>query len=113
MASVKAFRESNTFQVRKEEAREAKDRHPDRVPVICEPASKILKPLERSRFLVPADLPLKLLARLLRRRLGLPPTAELRLFSDTGELELQGHVADVYSRNRDNDDMLYLRYAEK
>ena len=105
---------------RLKEATKAKERYPDRLPLVVERSSKNIPALAKSGWmLVPSDLSVSKLARLVRRRLAdVPPTAEVRLevMPRNGKAVAvdDGAVADLYSRyHRPHDRFLHLRYSLK
>ena len=105
---------------RHKEATKAKERYPDRLPLVLERGSKNIPALGKSGWmLVPADLSIAKLAKLVRRRLtDVPPTAEVRLevVQRNGKAVPvdDGAVADCYSRFHNTvDRFLHLRYTVK
>ena len=93
------------------------ERHPDRVPVICDRGeafdAALVKPTRgeaKIKFLVPRDMTLPAFQRVIRRQLYLEPTAALFLFCG-GRLAENTTMERLAQRHRDPDGFLYLRYC--
>ena len=100
--------------LRKEEAKKARGRHIDRLPLNCEPHKAGTAVLDKPLLLVPADLPVRLLVGCIRRRLREKTQSEVtkvKLFVNDAAME-EGYVADHYLKYHNSEDlMLNIKYA--
>ena len=96
------------------ESSKIREKYPDRIPVICEkdPKSKI-EAIDKSKFLVPADLTVTQFSYIIRKKLELDKAKALFLLisskhSPTGE----SIMSDIYAQFKDVEDgFLYITYT--
>ena len=105
------------FEARAAESARIKEKFAGRVPVIVERAPRSAVPdIDKSKFLVPADLTVGQFCFIVRKRLSLPPESALFVFvvsakgattlPPTGQL-----IRELYAASGDPDGFLYCLYA--
>ena len=68
------YKASHSLDYRKAEADKVRERHPDRLPVICEKVEgSAITDLDKNKFLVPADLTVGQFVLVVRKRVMLDP----------------------------------------
>ena len=110
--NVSKYRETHTFEQRKQEAEKVRERHPDRLPVICEKVeqSKITD-LDKTKFLVPSDLTVGQFVIVVRKRVMLEPEKAIFLFIGDSVPPNQAMMSDLYAKHKDQDGFLYVKYS--
>jgi GABA(A) receptor-associated protein len=112
------FQQQNSAEKRSRESAKVMEKYPDRVPVICERAPNGIfnfsevPELDRSKYLVPADITVGQFFYVVRKRLQLGP--ELALFFFIGKTAMPRPAAlmsEVYNQQRDSDGFLYITYS--
>lgn len=110
---MQSFRET-PFETRKAMAASIRQRHPDRVPVICDRSPNFdvnfIKDA-KIKFLVPEEMTLGAFQRVIRRQLYLEPSAALFVFCDERLCEAATTMYTLFERHRDDDGFLYLMYC--
>tara|TARA_Y100000389_G_C17456578_1_gene518567 strand:- start:602 stop:946 length:345 start_codon:yes stop_codon:yes gene_type:complete len=107
------FKELYSFEDRSGEAERIREKHPDRVPVICEksPNDTLLPKINRVKYLVPCDLVIAQFIYIIRKRINIEPENAIFLFVK-GNIPLSSElVASVYEKDRDEDGFLYVTYS--
>ncbi len=101
---------------RKDESSKIREKYPDRVPVICEKASRsTLKDVDKTKYLVPLDLTVSQFSFIIRKRLELSKEAALFLLV-SGKRSITGDttMSEIYEKYRDNQDgFLYIAYTSE
>jgi GABA(A) receptor-associated protein len=106
------YKRDNSFEKRSAEASAVRERHPDRIPVICEKVGRSKAPdLDKNKFLVPADLSVAQFLIVVRKRLMLEPKQSLYIFINEAVTPGGAPLSDVYSQHKDSDGFLYVKYA--
>lgn len=99
------------FEVRRKESMKVMTKYPDRIAVICHSLRPQDPPVDKSKYLVPADLMFGQLVYVIRKRMKLPPSQALFFFVDGKVPAAQQSLQDIYSRYRDADGFLYVTYS--
>jgi hypothetical protein len=99
---------------RKKEAKKAREKFPNSVPIVFEkdPKSKI-ESFPKSRYLIDKNLTINQFQVLLREKLKLEPTSAFFLLVN-GKILIQGETTlqNVYEKYQDKDDnFLYILYS--
>ena len=95
------------------ESRAVREKHPDRIPVLCERhASSALKDVGSKKFLVPRDLTIGQFIYVLRKRMPLPSSQALFLSTESGHIPPSSQqMQQTHAAHQDEDGFLYLRYS--
>ena len=92
------YKLAHALDYRKAEADKVRDRHPDRLPVICEKnEGSNIADLDKNKFLVPSGLTVGQFVLVLRKRITLEPSI--------------ARMSDLYAKHKDEDGFLYVRYS--
>ncbi|RNE97925.1 microtubial binding protein [Trypanosoma rangeli] len=119
------YQRMHTFAERQKEVTTVRERFPQHIPIVCEPASsdtalnagpisercRVLRDLDCSKFLVPGDASMQQLMVLLRGRLVLDAEQAIFLFIDDAVLPNSACVGDLYAQRKDIDGFLYMTYS--
>ncbi len=107
------FKSRIPFNKRLEESRLIKGRYPERIPIICERASRNadVPLIAKCKFLAPAQMTIGQFMYVIRRNLSLPPEKALFLFVGTSLPTTQTLVRELYSDFVDEDGFLYIKYS--
>jgi len=107
------YKRESTQQERSKESERLRAQFPDRVPVIVEPADERQPPVDKRKFLVPADLTVGQLMYVVRKRIKLP--AEQALFFAVADARAippaAALISEIFERHADPDGHLYMTYC--
>lgn len=108
------YKERKSFESRMGEASSILAKYTDRIPIICErhTSCSSLPMIDKHKYLVPRDLTAGQFMYVLRKRLRINSEQAIFLFTDSGQLPPSSHqLSDIYTRCKDDDGFLYLRYS--
>ena len=107
------FKSRIPFHKRREEAISIKQKFPDRIPIICERASRNadVPLISKCKFLAPAQMTIGQFMYVIRRNLSLPPEKALFLFVGASLPTTQTLVRELYADYADEDGFLYMKYS--
>ena len=106
------YKLAHNFEYRKAEADKVRDRHPDRLPVICEKnEGSNIADLDKNKFLVPSGLTVGQFVLVLRKRITLEPEKAIFLLIDNNVPPSIARMSDLYAKHKDEDGFLYVRYS--
>lgn len=107
------FKQQHSVEVRKLESQRIREKHPDRIPVICEKAdtSSDVPDIDKKKYLVPADLTTGQFLYVIRKRLKLPAEKALFLFVNGTIPPTASLLNNIFEANKDEDGFLYLTYS--
>lgn len=109
---VSKYKAAHSLEIRKAEAEKVRERHPDRLPVICEKVeSSPINDLDKNKFLVPADLTVGQFVLVVRKRVILDAQQAIFLFINDTVPPTSAHMSDLYEKHKDEDGFLYVKYA--
>lgn len=112
--TMSTFCENTSFVDRKKQSEEILKRYPNRVPIIVELSKHdhSLKPIDRTKYLVPIDLKLSNFLLLIRKRIELDNTKALYLFFNDKLVAGTSHtMGSLYTTHSNEDGFLYCIYA--
>jgi len=110
--------EAVPFEKRSTEARKILSKFPDRVPVICEKASRSLLPdIDKKKFLVPGSMLCGEFKFIIHKHINQAAGASIMsdqtiyLFVDNTSPKASALMSDVYDQYRNDDGFLYISYS--
>ena len=105
----KTFKEIHSLEKRKAEADRIRAKYPDRIPIIVEPAeNSTLPPLDKKKYLVPADLTIGQFVYVIRKRIKLLPEKAIFIFVNNTLPPTAGLLSQIYLQHHDTDGFLYV-----
>ncbi|GMH48152.1 hypothetical protein TrRE_jg13377 [Triparma retinervis] len=110
---MSGFKTEIAFEKRQSEAARIRDKYPDRVPVICEKASRSgdIPDIDKKKYLVPADLTVGQFQYVIRKRIKLAPEKALFIFVNNTTPPTSQLMSTVFEESRDEDGFLYVKYS--
>jgi GABA(A) receptor-associated protein len=107
-----SFKEKYDFDKRKSEADRIRTKYPSKIPIIVEKNKKSSIPdLDKSKFLVPADLTVGQFIFVVRKRIKLGSEQGLYIFVNNSIPPTASLLSMVYEANKDKDGFLYITYS--
>ena len=107
-----SFKECHSFDKRCAESKRIRTKYGDRIPVIVERSSKNdLKPIDKTKFLVPADLTVGQFIYVIRRRIKLDAEVAMFLMVDGKMMATSSPMSLADDEHRDKDGFLYVTYS--
>lgn len=108
------YKTIKSFTERLEETHKIIEKYPDRIPCILEKIDENnsnLPSIDKKKFLVPEDLTMAQFMYVIRKRLNLSAEQAIFIFCN-GQLVLnQTNMIQLYEKNKDKDNYLYLHYS--
>jgi GABA(A) receptor-associated protein len=107
------YKMNHSLEQRMQEAEKVRERHPDRLPVICEKVDGSNIPdIDKNKFLVPSDLTVGQFVLVVRKRVMLEPEKAIFLFIDDKTIPSNAAMmSDLYQKHKDEDGYLYVKYS--
>ena len=108
-----SFRTRLSLAQRQTESSRIRLAHPDRCPVICEraPADRVLFEIDRTKYLVPAEMTTGQFMFVIRKRMKMKPERALFLFAGNVVPSTASLITALYDEQHDDDGFLYLLYS--
>ena len=110
------YKSVKTKEERIEEFNKISKNNPDKIPIICEKASKSkIKKIDKTKYLVSGDLTVAQFTSLIRKKLNLEQEKALFLLVKArNALTGNDTMSDVYRKYKDEEDgFLYIVYASE
>lgn len=106
------FKDLHNLQQRKEEVERVLHKYPDRIPIICEPKDPAKDgELDKTKFLVPADLTVGQFLYVVRKRVNIAPEQAVYLFSRGKPLASGTLLSLVYAELKDPCGFLFITFT--
>lgn len=89
------------------------NKYPDRIPVICQHAikDKVLPQIDKSKYLVPADLTVGQFAYVIRKRIKMNPEQALFLIINDNVMPVVSMtMSEIYTNHKSEDGFVYIYY---
>jgi len=108
------YKEDNSLEKRRSEGEKIRRKYADRIPVIVEklPSAKI-RELDKSKYLVPADLTVSQFYFLIRKRIQLKSEDALFFFVNNTIPASSTSMGELYQQFHDEDNFLYMAYSDE
>lgn len=109
------FRKKYSDEERLAESKRIIEKYRDRIPVIVEKyenCDKSIPEIDKSKYLVPNDLTIGQFLYVIRKRINIPPTKALFLFTENGSIPSSSSVMNtIYQTYKGKDGFLMLQYC--
>lgn len=110
------YKSATPLDTRKAEAARVLQKHPDRIPIICERSpscTSTIPEIDKKKYLVPRDMTIGQFVYVVRKRIHMKPEEALFLFLHRNNTLPQSAlvIADVYSQHANEDGFLYMSYS--
>ena len=108
-----SFKNEHNYEKRIAESGRILNKFPERVPIIVEknPADKTISNIDKSKYLVPADLTVGQFVYIIRKRIKLEPEKALFLFINNFLPPTSALISEIYEKHKDMDNFLYVNYT--
>jgi GABA(A) receptor-associated protein len=108
------FKKKHSFSKRLEEANRILNKYPNKIPIIVQEGNNYSLPkLEKIKYLVPNDITMGQFMFVIRKRLKLRPEMSLILFVNNKLIPNQQLLSDVYPKEKDVDNFLYMSICQE
>ena len=112
-----SFVNSKPFDERKAESKRIIEKHPDRIPIICERSktcSTTMAEIDKKKYLVPKDMTIGQFIYVVRKRINVKKEDALFIFINNNHLPQSSDVVvNVYSAYKNADGFLYMEYSSE
>lgn len=109
------FRKRYSEPERLAESKRILEKYPDRIPVIVEKSensNKDIPDIDKSKYLVPNDLTIGQFLYVIRKRINIPPTKALFIFTENGTIPpASSLMTAIYQSHKGRDGFLMLQYC--
>lgn len=107
------FKDTYSFDKRRQETQKIKSMYPDRVPIICERSTRCtssIPNIDKVKYLVPLDLTVGQFLYVIRKRIQLSSSSSIFLASGRTILKNTTPLLQIYEEQQDKDGFLYVEY---
>ena len=112
--NLSSFKNKYHFALRLNESTRVLQKHPDRIPIICEKQANCDIPeLNKQKYLVSDDLTCGQFIYIIRNRLKLPPEKAIYLIINGTIPSTSSTIMEVYDKNKNEDGFLYITYMSE
>lgn len=108
MSKTSKFQTIYPFEKRQEEAARIRVKYPDRIPVIVEiTENSTLPPLDKNKYLVPADLTVGQMMYVVRKRIKITSEQAIFIFVNNTLPTHTSMMSELYKEYKNEDGFLY------
>jgi GABA(A) receptor-associated protein len=108
------FKLKSTFEKRKQESDNIKQKYPDRIPIIVQKHAKsTLNDVDKCKYLVPKDMTMGQFLFVVRKRVKLGPEQALFITVNGTLVSSVKTINDIYCDLSDEDGFLYVIYTNE
>jgi len=88
-------------------------KYPDRIPVVIEPHSKLLKTekMEKNKYLMPRNIKITEMMVIFRTIIKIDSSKAIFIFVNNSLIPMRDTVEELYNTYKDQDGFLYITYA--
>ena len=109
---METYKQKHEFFKRISDSNRIIEQHPDRVPVIVEPAENCtLGTIDKNKYLVPRELSVGQFIYVIRKRIKISAEQSLFIFVNQTIPPTSSCIADIYNEHKDADGFLYVTYT--
>ena len=107
------YKNTHSFEQRKNQAQIILDKYSDRIPCIVELSNncKNLPLLDKHKYLVPKDLTIGQFIYVIRKRIKILPSEAIFLYVNKTLPPTSTTILNIYNTHKDEDGFLYLVYS--
>ena len=113
---VDNFKQIHRLDEREAESTRIRTKYPDRIPIILnkDPKCKLIKDIDRKKYLVPNDLTVGQFVFVIRKRIKLSPETAIYLFVNNSTIPTTSStISSLYDSYKDIDGFLYITYSSE
>ena len=112
--NLSSFKNKYHFALRLNESTRVLQKHPDRIPIICEKHTNCdIAEMSKQKYLVSDDLTCGQFIYIIRNRLKLPPEKAIFLMINGTIPPISSTILEVYDKNKNEDGFLYITYMSE
>lgn len=109
-----SFKEKNSFEKRRTEAKHIMNKYKTRIPIVIEKyKDSKMNMIDKNKYLVPSDLKMNQFIFIVRKRLKLQPHETIFLLVNNQLCPSNMAFFDIYEKHADEDGFLYIIYTSE
>jgi len=86
-------------------------KYPDCVPVIIKKAKETDPDIDKSKYLVPRNLPSSEFINIIRKRIKIDSKQAIFIFINNTLIPMHASIQEIYSNYKSEDSILYIKYT--
>ena len=113
---TKPIKEEKSFEERSAESKRIREKHPNRIPIICEKSTRCgsnMPDIDKRKYLVPSDLTMGQFIFVIRKRMNLTPHKSIFVFVNHTLPQSSESISNIYDNYKDDDGFLYVEYSSE
>jgi GABA(A) receptor-associated protein len=109
---MNSFKNKNSFNKRKEESDNIKDKYPDRIPIIVQKhEGSELPDIDKYKYLVPKNMSITQFSFIIRKRVNLDSSQAIFITINSKLVGSNKTISEIYHDEQDDDGFLYIVYT--